>query len=99
MRTLLKTSSSLIPLIVLITVISPSIAQSGGSFEIIKSIIQNGGGYMSNGQFSLQSSIGQPLIGQTLQGVSTGEEFTLTGGYLGQADSVNPDFLFTDSFE
>lgn len=52
-------------------------AQSGGTFEIERSVIAGGGANASGGSFSVVSTIGQPIAGTR----STGGGFSLHGGF------------------
>jgi len=54
-------------------------AQSGGSFQIEKSVIAGGGGQTTGGQFILDATIGQHIAGTT----STGGTFELGSGFWG----------------
>ena len=68
-------------------------AQSGGTFEIRKSVIANGGGSASGGMFSLDSTIAEPVAGT----VSSGGHFSLTGGYrAGSAPVTAQNFAVFD---
>ncbi|MEQ1924191.1 MAG: hypothetical protein ABL952_16955, partial [Pyrinomonadaceae bacterium] len=52
--------------------------QSGGIFQIEKSVIAGGGGTTASGLFSLSGTIGQPVVtGGTLLGVP----FAIHGGF------------------
>jgi hypothetical protein len=53
------------------------LAQSGGTFNIEKSVIAGGGGQSSGGTFDLTATIGQPLAGTT----SSGGTFTVNSGF------------------
>jgi len=54
-------------------------AQSGGQFQIEKSVIAGGGGQTTGGQFILDATIGQPIAGTR----STGGTFELGSGFWG----------------
>ena len=43
-----------------------ALAQSGGQFQITQSVRSNGGGTMQNGQYRIDSTIGQSLAGVTM---------------------------------
>ncbi|MEQ1606742.1 MAG: carboxypeptidase-like regulatory domain-containing protein [Pyrinomonadaceae bacterium] len=68
----------LVSLLVAVASLS-AFAQSGGIFEIKKSVIAGGGGNSVGGIFELDGTIGQSLAGVS----STGGEFQLTGGFWG----------------
>ena len=51
-------------------------AAGGGGFSLDRSVVASGGGTMTGATFSLQGTIGQPVVGQT-----GGAVFTLTAGY------------------
>jgi len=53
--------------------------QSGGPFEITKSVITGGGGSTSGGTFTLDSTMGQPIGGAT----SVGGTFEVGSGFWG----------------
>lgn len=55
------------------------VPQSGGTFEITKSVIAGGGGQSTGGAFTLDGTIGQSIAGTN----STGGTFGLTGGFWG----------------
>ncbi len=57
-------------------------AQSGGQFEITKSVISSGGGTSSGGNFSLSGT-----FGQTVAEKSTGGNFDLNSGFWGGGSS------------
>lgn len=54
-------------------------AQSGGPYQITRSVIGGGGGASSGGSFDLQGTIGESVAGTT----STGGMFTVGGGFWG----------------
>ena|SRR5438445_1528952 len=53
--------------------------QSGGQFEITKSVIGGGGGQTAGGTFTLDSTLGQPIGGAT----SVGGTFEIGSGFWG----------------
>lgn len=53
-------------------------AQSGGTFEITRSVISGGGDQSSGGNFSLQGTIAQPIAGYRMFG---GGRYTATSGF------------------
>ena len=72
---------------------SLAVAQSGGTFEIKKSVIASGGGVATGGAFSLDSTIAEPIAGTN----STGGPFSLTGGYrAGSAAEMAANFAVFD---
>jgi len=54
-------------------------AQSGGPFQIEKSVIAGGGGRSSGGTLTLEGTIGQSVAGTT----SSGGTFQVAGGFWG----------------
>src|SRR5688572_6922435 len=52
-------------------------AQSGGDFTITKSVVGGGGGVSSGGDFTVNSTLGQPLAGDPISGSS----FAVTSGF------------------
>lgn len=56
---------------------SSAAAQSGGDFEITRSVVAGGGGDSAGGTFGVSGTKGQPKAGATL----TGGAFSLTGGF------------------
>ncbi|MEP6945215.1 MAG: hypothetical protein ABJA02_04805, partial [Acidobacteriota bacterium] len=61
-------------------------AQSGGTFQIEKSVIAGGGGNSVGGAFAVDGTIGQTVAGMT----STGGAFSLAGGFWGGTASAAP---------
>ena len=59
-------------------------AQSGGSFQIEKSVIAGGGGQATGGAFVLNGTIGEHVSGT----VSTGGSFALDSGFWGSGGSA-----------
>lgn len=55
----------------------PALAQSGGQFEITKSVVAGGGGSASGGIFGLDATVGQSVGGA----VMTGGNFSLGSGF------------------
>ncbi len=76
-------------LLVLFLVSVPAFAQSGGSFEITKSVIAGGGGNSAGGSFIIDGTIGQSAAGTT----SVGGGFELTGGFWGGAAAPVSDVV------
>ena len=73
-------------LFVLIGFAIPIGAQSGGTFEITKSVIAGGGGRAAGGPFTLDGTIGQSVAGTT----SSGGGFDVTGGFWSGQASATP---------
>ena len=59
-------------------------AQSGGQFQIEKSVIAGGGGQTAGATYTLDATVGQPVAGTT----STGGTFELGGGFWGGGAAV-----------
>lgn len=66
-------------LICLLLMYSITVAQSGGSFTITKSVIAGGGGNSTGGTFVVDGTVGQSAAGTT----SSGGTFQVTGGFWG----------------
>lgn len=81
--------------LLLITISTLSLAQSGGSFNIPKSTIDAGGGLSSGGDFAVTGTIGQVDVSQAISGGG----FVLNGGFWPKEAVVRQDALFKDSFE
>ena len=62
-------------------------AQSGGIFEIKKSVISNGGGKSDGGGFSLTGTVGQAVAGTN----SLGGTFSLLSGFWASNQASAPD--------
>ncbi len=72
---------------ILLTVFAAALnAQSGGTFQIEKSVIAGGGGQSNGGVFMLDGTIGQSVAGTT----STGGAFELGSGFWGIGAPVSP---------
>lgn len=65
--------------LMILTIAAHSYAQSGGGFDITKSVLAGGGGTSTGGSFSITGTIGQSLAGTT----SSGGSFQLTSGFWG----------------
>lgn len=65
---------------------------SGGSYTIVKSTIDNGGGRSAGGGYTLTGTVGQ--ADASLQGLAGGQ-YQLTGGFWSKV----MDLIFKDSFE
>lgn len=75
----MRLKNSLLATFGILFICSVAFAQSGGSFNITKSVIAGGGGSSSGGTFVLDGTIGQSAAGTT----SNGGTFSLTGGFWG----------------
>lgn len=74
-------------LILTLSLLNFTNAQTGGAFEIKPSVIAAGGGAGSNGSFTVNSTIGESLAGANLSGGS----FSVSSGFWGGgASSVTP---------
>jgi len=60
----------------LLLVASPTLAMTGGDYEISWSTIDGGGGRSTGGDFALVGTIGQPDAGQM-----AGDNYNLSGGF------------------
>ena len=60
------------------------VPQTGGTFEIKKSVIAGGGETSSGGSFSLSGTVGQPLAGS----VSTGGSFAVESGFWAEGNAT-----------
>ena len=65
-------------------------AQSGGDFDLTKSLIGGGGGVSSGAGYYLQGSMGQKAAGQSSAG-----SYQVTVGFWQE----NTDLIYTDEFE
>lgn len=61
-------------------------AQSGGGYELAWTTIDAGGGTVTGGAYSLDSTIGQAEAGPA----ASGGAYSLTGGVWGGSGSVTP---------
>lgn len=59
--------------------------QSGGVYNIKQSVIAGGGGTIQNGSFKIQSTIGQPVAGSKM----TGMTYSIASGFWGASASPN----------
>ena len=57
--------------------VDSALAQSGGSYDLSWSTIDDGGGTTSGGGYTLAGTVAQPDAGSAL----TGGDYTLTGGF------------------
>lgn len=62
--------------LILFLLVWPAWGQSGGDFEIIKSVMVGSGGESSGGDFELQGTAGQPAVGDV-----SGSGYTLASGF------------------
>jgi len=69
-------------------------SQNGGEFEIVKSVIGNGGGISSGGEFEIIGTIGQPILDNSSSG-----EWQIEAGFWNSSYSNVLDLIFKDSFE
>ncbi|MEM6575034.1 MAG: hypothetical protein AAF736_12235 [Pseudomonadota bacterium] len=69
-------------------------AQSGGGFDIRRSVIAGGGGQAAGGDFSLTGTAGQPATQE-----SAGGDFTVRAGFWAQENVVRPELIFANGFE
>ena len=66
-------------LFILAAFVATLTAQSGGTFQIAKSVIGGGGGQATGGTFVLDGTVAEPVSGVT----STGGTFELGSGFWG----------------
>lgn len=71
--------SRMFSLMMILLVSFSTLAQSGGTIVITKSVVASGGGRAAGGVYSLESTIGQSLAGAD----SSGGVFKLGGGFWG----------------
>jgi len=62
---------------VVLVLVGNSLAQSGGPYEIKKSVIASGRGVSNGGPYSVDSTIGEPVAGTE----SAGANYSLIAGY------------------
>lgn len=75
----MKRTNNYLAVFALMILCSAAIAQSGGNFEIRKSVIAGGGGNSTGGAFVVDGTVGQSAAGTT----SSGGGFQVTGGFWG----------------
>ena len=80
-------------LYLLVIISSLALAQSGDNYIIKKSLIANGGGFSSGGNYLLAYSLGQ----HNASAIMTGNNYQLNGGFWSPSSSV--DVIFKNSFE
>ncbi|MEM1091205.1 MAG: hypothetical protein AAGI67_12550 [Pseudomonadota bacterium] len=71
-----------------------ALAQTGGGFEIRRSVIAGGGGQGAGGDFVLTGTAGQPATQE-----SAGGDFTVRAGFWAQENVVRPELIFANGFE
>jgi len=71
-------SALLLAFCILLIFSSVTMAQSGGSFELVWGVTTGGGGASAGGEFSLGGTAGQAAYG-----VATGGNYTVTSGVSG----------------
>lgn len=64
---------------IILSMLIPVFAQSGGTFVIEKSVVAGGGGQTIGGTFKLDGTVGQPLAGT----LSSGGAFSIASGFWG----------------
>lgn len=62
-----------------------AIGQSGGGYEIKRSVIASGGGTIQNGTFKINAIIGQGLAGTQMNGMS----YSISNGFWGGGSAAN----------
>lgn len=87
----MKLTLCLLMLILLSAIATPSLAQTGGGFDLTWSTIDSGGGLSSGGGFNLNGTVGQHDVGAL-----SGGGFALSGGFW-QADASTPTAVSLDS--
>jgi hypothetical protein len=80
----------------LLLLLGAALAQSGGTFEIVRSTVDGGGGRSSGGDFELVGTIAQPDADPA---IATGGTFTLRGGFHTASGAPLADPIFADGFE
>jgi hypothetical protein len=61
---------------ILVALVTPALAQSGGGYTIVKSTINSGGAKVSGGDYVLSGTVGQHDPGEV-----TGGDYSLQGGF------------------
>lgn len=72
----MKRTRLLIPIIMALLIASSVTAQSGGTYDLSWSTIDNGGGSSSGGSYTVAGTLGQPDAGGSIGG-----SYTLGGGF------------------
>ena len=70
--------------LLLLLLTATGIPQSGGPYEIKKSVISNGGGVSTGGPYTVDSTIGEPVAGT----LSAGANYQLIAGYRAGGGAV-----------
>ena len=70
-------------------------AQTGGEFEITRSVMA-GGGQTSGGEYAVTGAIGQP---EADPNIATGGEFSVRGGFYSAPTAEGEEMVFSDGFE
>jgi phage-related tail fiber protein len=70
-------------------------AQSGGDYDLVRSVIGAGGGRSADTQYQVDGSIGQSATAEL-----AGGDYRLRGGFwVGAAAGIQPETMFADGFE
>ncbi len=72
----MKRTRLLIPISMALLIVSSVAAQSGGTYDLSWSTIDNGGGSSSGGNYTVEGTLGQPDTG-----VLSGGGYTVNGGF------------------
>ncbi len=70
---------------------------SGGSFDLRKHVIANGGDIHSGGSspaFQIRGTTGQPIVA-----VSSGNNFVIRSGFWAAVPATTADLIFQDGFD
>jgi hypothetical protein len=78
-----KRKSLVLPAAILTTLLLTSLALAFGSYTINWYVIGGGGGPISGGDYAINSTIGQPVVG-----ASEGGNYRIEAGFLGGALAV-----------
>ena len=73
--------------------------QSGGAYRIDKSTVDDGGGRSTQGNYTLDGTIGQADAGPAPGGDMSGGAFRLQGGYWPDTEAPTGDSVFSNGFE
>ncbi len=68
--------SPLLAFLVLLALVVPALAQSGGGYDLTWSTIDGGGGALAGGDYSLTGTVGQPEPGELAGGA-----YSAVGGF------------------
>lgn len=81
--------------LLLVLTIGQAGAQSGGDYDLVRSVIGAGGSRSTDAQFQVDGSIGQPATAEL-----AGGDYRLRGGFwIGAAVGAQPETVFADGFE